>query len=114
MASLAERMRKAREFEREIKGWRLRLRRPTDDEARSIFGADEVSPAEVCTRFVCGWSGVTEADLVVSGGSDEVPFDRDVWREVVVDHPELWEPIASAVVDAYQQHSNKRAETAKN
>lgn len=114
MSALAERIRKARQFKREIEGWKLILRRPTEEEGARIFTRDMVEFVELAKDYVIGWEGVKEADIVVSGTTDEVPFESDVWREVVCDHPELWRPIAEEVTNAWLNHRKSREERSKN
>ena len=114
MSALANKIRKAREFTRTIEGWNLRLRRPTDAEAAKIIGREQADALEVATTYVIGWEAVTEADLVKSGSSDPVAFDADVWAEVVADTPALWEPISTAVIDAWVSHNDKREDRSKN
>lgn len=113
MPGYAQQIIKAREFNREIAGWSLTLRRPTDQEAGALFRGDGVHPVDVAVDFVVDWHGVTEADLIVSGGSHEVAFDRSTWREVVVDHPELWEPISDAIAQAWTTYNATREERKK-
>ena len=79
MASVADKIRRSREFEREINGWKLRLRRPTDWEALNLFYQYLADALEVATGFVIGWTGVKESVIVNAGGSDEVAFDEDLW-----------------------------------
>ena len=114
MASVADKIRRSREFEREINGWKLRLRRPTDWEAQKLFNQDQADALEVATGFVIGWKGVKESDIVNAGGSDEVAFDEDLWSEVIADRPELWRPISQAIVEAWVKHSEQREGRAKN
>lgn len=113
MSALADKIAKARRFVREIEGWRLTLRRPTDAEAAQLF-KDEISNMDVATRFVCDWEGVKEADLIPSGSSDAAPFDADTWREVLADRPELWGPVTEAVINAWTDHNAKREGRQKN
>lgn len=114
MSALAERIRKARLFQREIAGWHLTLRRPTDAEAAKLFRSAQMEYVDICAEYVVDWQGVTEADLVASGASDPVPFDRGVWREVLVDHPELWEPLSKAITQSWIDYNEKREAAAKN
>ena len=114
MSKLADKIRRAREFTREIDGWTLKLRRPTDAEAGAILGQDSAPVLKVATDFVIGWEGVTEADLINSGASDPAPFDKDTWAEVIVDRPNMWEPICTAVVNAWVEHNKARTDRAKN
>ena len=101
MNNTLAKIRKAREFSREIKGWKLKLRRPTDAEATVMFKANEISHLDVAKKFVIGWEGVTE-DMIVSGGSsDAVEFDADLWAEVVVDQPGIWDELTNSILESY-------------
>ena len=108
-------MRKAREIKAEIDGHTFFARRPTDAEASQLFQDGlHGNRVHVSRVFVVGWEGVTEADVVPSGGSSPVPFDKAVWREWCDDSPDFWEPIYTAVMEAYELHCNKRKDAAKN
>lgn len=114
MSALADRIRKARQFKRDIDGWRLILRRPTEEEGARIFTRDTVEFVELAKEYVIGWEGVKESDIVVSGTTDDVPFDPDVWREVIVDRPELWRPIAEQITESWLNNRKAREERSKN
>ncbi len=113
MSQLGDKIRKAREFTREIEGWRLRLRRPTDVEAASILRTGARDALTVATTFVIGWEGVKESDLVPSGNNGEIEFDADAWAEIVADRPELWEPLSTAIVDSWVQFNEAREDRKK-
>jgi hypothetical protein len=113
MSALADKIRKAREFGQEVEGWKLTLRRPTDEEAATLF-RDNLSPIEVARRFVVGWSGVAEQDLIKGGSDQPATFDADTWAAVIEDRPEMWGPISEAVVNAWTAHNDKREARAKN
>jgi hypothetical protein len=113
MSALADKIRKARQFSKEVAGWKLTLRRPTDEEAATLF-RDDLSPIDIAKRFVIGWAGVNEQDIV-SGGSDQpAQFDADTWAAVIEDRPEMWQPITTAVVEAWSAHNDEREARAKN
>lgn len=113
MQNTLQKIRKAREFTKEIEGWTLRLRRPTDAEAK-IFKGEKVSHIDIANQFVIGWEGVTEADLVNSGASDLVEFDSELWAEVVQDRPELWNGITDSVLESFLNYRKTREERRKN
>lgn len=113
MSALADKIRKARQFAREIDGWKLTLRRPTDEEAATFF-RDELSPVDVAKKFVVGWQGVLERDLIEGGSDQPARFDQETWAAVIEDMPEMWQPITTAVVDAWVEHNSKREARAKN
>lgn len=112
MSTLSEKIRKARESRIEVAGATLTIRRPTDEEALKLGAATLV---DVARQFVCGWKGVSSLWLGVPGGdAAEVPFDADAWEAFVADHPEVWEPIATAVLEAYKKHREAMEAEAKN
>lgn len=114
MASmLAEKMRRAREFSQEFGGMRLKLRRPTRVEYGRMVRENAPFIA-FAQEFVIGWEGVKESDLIASGGDMDVPFDREVWHEVIADRSDLWEPIASAISEAFRKHLDDSEDRAKN
>jgi hypothetical protein len=107
---LIEKLRKAREFVIEANGHKFTARRPTDCDAIELKG---IAPVEFVRRFVIGWDFV-ELDVIPGGGPDSVVFDSDLWAEWVADHPELWEPLAIPIMDAYRRHTEQREASAKN
>lgn len=114
MSALGDKIRKAREFSIELEGWKLKMRRPTDAEAAGILRTGKQDFLKVAADYVIGWEDVTEAEIVASGGSDPIPFDRDAWAEIVADRPELWQPINDAVIERWSQHDKARGARSKN
>jgi hypothetical protein len=108
--SLIDKLRKARETAVEVDGFKFTIRRPTDQEA---IGLRAVTFIEIAQKFVVGWSGVKEIDLIPGGDGAAVAFDPDLWQEWCADHPEFWQPISSAVLDAYQKHRSDMDDTKK-
>lgn len=56
---------------------------------------------------VTGWEGVRESDIIPNGASDEVPFDKDLYRHWIEDKPDYWQPLIAhigKVVDEYEKH----------
>ncbi len=103
---LIERMRKQRELEVKVGNFTFIARRPTD--AQLIEVGRNI---DLCEKFVIGWNGVTENDIIGGGGTDPIPFSAALWAEMYGDHPEFWEPIAAAILAAYQAHAASAAET---
>lgn len=108
--ALIEKLRKARELTIEAGGHKFIARRPTDSDALELVG---IKPIEFVQRFVVGWD-LVELDVIAGGGPETVPFDPALWSDWVADHPELWQPISSAIMDAYTRHVQMREESAKN
>jgi hypothetical protein len=108
--SLIDKLRKARETVVEVEGFKFTVRRPTDQEAINLR---DITFIEVAQRYVVGWAGVQELHLIPGGDGREVGFDADLWKEWCADHPEFWQPISTAVMDAYQKHRQEQDETKK-
>ena len=112
MNNTLRKIRKAREFSREIDGWNLKLRRPTDAEA-TLFKGEEISHIEIGKKFVIGWEDVTEEKLVPGGSSDPVEFDPDLWAEVLVDQPQIWDKLTSAILESFLLYRKAKEDRAK-
>jgi hypothetical protein len=83
-AELARRMEREREFWVIVApGKRIKFLRPLMDEART-FGLD-FSIGVVC-KFVRGWDGITEGDLLSNGGAEPVEFDVGLATSLLRDH----------------------------
>lgn len=66
-------------------------------------------------KYVVGWDGFTEADLVgPAGSSDAAPFAPELWREAVTDRLTWMRKIAQALLDMILEHRAAREDTAKN
>lgn len=118
MNKLAERMMRARQFQREFDGLKLTLIRPTEaDMQRDLGDRDGFVTTDLLNlakRYVVDWHGVTEADLVTSGSTDPVPFDSELWAAYIEDRLDLWGPIGTAVIDSFTQHRKRREDASKN
>jgi hypothetical protein len=108
--SLIDKLRATRESSLTAGGHTWTLRRPTDAEAVRLRDA---SALDLVHRYVIGWD-LREIDLIPGGSPVPLPFDADLWVDWVADQPHLWEPISSAVIDAYLAHQRAREDAAKN
>lgn len=108
--SLIDKIRKARETTVTINGKTWTIRRPTDEEATQ-FGQSGL--LDMVKRFVIGWE-LIELEIVPGGGPEKVPFDSALFSEWVADQPEVWEPLGTAILDAYKSHAEKRDAAVKN
>lgn len=114
MASpLIARMRKQRECRVQVGKFVFIARRPTDVEALALHHAGD-GLSEIARKFVVGWEGVTEDDIVGGGGSDVIAFDPDIWADWCADRPSFWEPIGTCVLEAYQEHAKAVTDAGKN
>lgn len=110
--SLLDKIRKAREQGVEIDGRRFTIRRPTDEEALTMR-AESVGLVDVVRRFTVGWE-MAEIDIIPGGGPEKVPFDPVLFGEWVADRPQVWEPLGTAILDAYKAHADRREQAVKN
>lgn len=108
--SLIDKIRKARETGVEAGGRKFTIRRPTDEEAMTFSKSGLL---DVVKKFVIGWE-LTELDLIPGGNPVAVPFDAELFGEWVADQPEVWEPLGTAILEAYKSHTEKRESAAKN
>lgn len=100
---------------------RVKITRPPENEVSSFVTSTAdgrftlSATADHVSRYVVGWDGITEADLVgAAGGSDPAPFNADLWRLVVEDRLDWMRAIAQALLDAILAHRAARTEDEKN
>jgi hypothetical protein len=109
--ALITRLQKQRELKVVVGKFTFTARRPTDVEMIEI-GRSGVEWHGMAERFVTGWEGVSEDDIIGGGGSDKPAFTLALWAEWCADRPDFWEPIASALLDAYKAHAAHLKDTA--
>ena len=115
MSDIATRMRKARQSTVKIDKYTFTIIRPTDVEAGRLWSDDSYADMpSVAKKFTVGWEGVTEANLLVSGGSDPVEFERDAWEAWCDDNQDFWKPLWTAILESYQSHQKRREDAGKN
>lgn len=101
MSVLAEKIRKAREKVIEAGGFKFTIRRPTDVEM--VEFAKDRKP-ETLLRFVVGWEGVKEIDLIPGGDPLPAKFDSEACSEWLTDNSELFATVINSVIELYQSH----------
>lgn len=109
--NLVEKIRKARETNVEIGGFTFTVRRPTDIEAMHLRAAESLGDL---VRFVVGWQGVQEIDVVPGGAAVDLPFNAGVAAEWLADRPDLLKPLVDSVIDTYHAHVKALEGAAKN
>lgn len=114
MSALIEKLRRARESVVEVSGFKFTVRRPTNLEMVEITKGAALTQGDILFKYVTGWEGVKEVDLVPGGTGDLVPFDSALFAEWVSDHPELWAPLTNEVVAKYRAHEAALEESIKN
>lgn len=110
---LIARLRKQREFRVSIGRHVFIGLRPTDVEAIALHRAN-AEPSDIAAQLIVGWEKVTEDDIVGGGGTDPIPFDRELWAAWCADRPDFWGAIAEAALDAYKLHAEALDAAAKN
>lgn len=102
-------------------GKRVQIIRPPETSVGNFLRDDAggramVAELEQIKKYVTGWDGITEADLLGPsvGSSDPLPFSTDLWSEVVEDHGDWLALVARALLDAIVKHFEKKAEDSKN
>jgi len=104
---LLTRLRKSRQSTVKIGEYTFTVRRPTAFEAANLF-QNNPTQFEIARDFVDNWDGVKDKDLVPSGGSDAVEFDRVLWGEWLADMVEFWEPIFDHVVESFTAYKERK------
>lgn len=103
MSTLAEKIRASRVLTIKVEHMTFHARRPSIEEYGALF-QDRAKDPEIAHRYVTGWEGVRERDLLPGGSEELVPFDADLWREAVSDLPGVWSEICAALVKATNDH----------
>ncbi|HKX44616.1 MAG TPA: hypothetical protein VJO99_25890 [Burkholderiaceae bacterium] len=67
-------------------------------------------------KYVTGWEGFTEADLLGAGvgASDPVPFDPELWDDVCSDSIQWVGKVAEAILRSVVDHITQQDAIAKN
>lgn len=102
-------------------GKRVKITRPPETEMGALLKVDGdrklwAVGIEQVQRYVVGWEGYTEADLLGEGvgASDPLPFDAELWRLVCADDVELMTKVADGILNAVVGHLAAKDESAKN
>lgn len=106
-------------------GKRVQFRRPTESEMGAhleVRGQGESATSTWVIRnddvfkYVVGWEGYTEADILGAavGASDPLPFDADLFREFALDNVDLLGKVAKGILDSILAYISEKAAVAKN
>lgn len=109
--ALADKLRKARETSVEAGGFKFTVRRPTDLEMIEMRGT--VNGSQLL-KFVLGWEGVKESDMLEGGDPHPLQFSREVAEEWLADRPDLFAKLAQGIIESYQAHAKQLEDAAKN
>lgn len=78
-----------------------------------LYHNDKLTVARICQNHVTGWSGVTMADLVDDGGKEIVPFDKELFAEVIADRIDWWEELYKDIIADAEKRAKERESSAK-
>lgn len=78
-------------------GKAVRFRRPLLSGALAMHRKPVLDAVVEC---VVDWQGFRESDVLPSGAEDAVPFDSDLFRDIVADRPDWLAKIDAAISDA--------------
>jgi hypothetical protein len=109
---LIDKIRNARQTRVEAGGFTFICRRPTYREAQEMKSKG-VTGWELLDRFILGWEGVKESDIVSSGDSSPAEFSPELCAEWLADRPQMWEGISDAILNEYKSYVEKLAEAEK-
>lgn len=102
-AEIAKRMVREREFWIDVApGKRVRVLRPMVDEAHQFVGGVNLEP--LC-RYLRGWDGIVESDLIAGGSTEPVEFSLDIASMKLRDDIGWARRIAKAFGDAIDARS---------
>ncbi len=113
MDKLIEKIRASRNLTIDVGTMKFMARRPTSEEIGNLV-RDKSTDADIVRRFVFGWEGVCESDLIKGGSETPVAFDRELFCEAIGDLDNLWGVIIAALFDAHIAYKKKNQEQEKN
>lgn len=88
--------------------------RPAELEMSRMVGAiargEDLPDADLCAKHVTGWRGITETTLLGEslGSAAPVPFDPELWAEIVSDREEWARAVAAEVMRSVEAYITKR------
>ena len=101
---------KARETNVETGGHTYTLRRPTAAQMARLSDASRLDMVREC---VVSWS-LKHIDIYPGGDPVPCEFDAVLWSDYLDDHPEIWTPLADAILAAIAAHQQGIEAAAKN
>lgn len=113
MATLADRIRAAREQWVTVGGKEFLVRRPTRLQLARFFAGEDVPWVEIVFLAVVDWR-VQELDLVPGGGARIPPFDAEAFREFAADDDAMLLELSERVRAIIQSHNAKMEDVEKN
>lgn len=105
--------RKALEISVDAGGFTFTVERPSDEGMLRVKRGEITDEFALIRAYTIGWN-LKDVDVIPGGGPEPAPFDRELFSLWVSDHPEVWEPLCTGIIDAYKAHTNRRSTAEKN
>lgn len=100
--TLIQKMRRQRELQIEVaEGKKITMLRPPETEFGTLARGLTLDHVR---RYAVGWSGFTEGDLLVAGGSEPVEFHVEIACELLADRSAWLVKLHNGVIDAVNAH----------
>ena len=96
------RFQKSRESTIESGPFKFTIRRPSPLDVARIGAEGSGINFDFACRYLVGWDGVKESDLLPGGDPEPLEFDHALCVAWVADRPEHWQPIVSGVINAFR------------
>ena len=110
MSVLADKIRKSRESVVPAGEFKFTIRRPTD---MDMLEFSRSKKTEFLLKFVVGWEGVKELDLLPGGDGHPAQFDAEACEEWLSDRSDLMVVVVNAIVESYQDYKKRLADEEK-
>lgn len=104
---IIDKIKKARETNVTVDRFTFTVRRPTDLEYFTELHGQRLKQGDIMQRYVLGWSGVTELDIISGGDGVPVEFETELFMEWIADRPDLWAPLTNAILESYGLHQQR-------
>lgn len=88
------------------------FRRPLAGDFAEMSARGQVGPLNMIYEFTVSWDGFVDLDIFPGGGSEVLPFDKELFCWWIKDHPEYWSKISKAIDEELGAHE-KRVGVAK-
>ena len=98
------RFQKSRESDVKAGGYTFVIRRPSQLDVARVGAEGGNVGLDFACRYVVGWPGLLESDLLPGGDPEPVEFDSDLFVAWIADKPDLWQPIIAGVIESFRRH----------
>lgn len=111
MSALADKIRRTRESKVTVGDHVFIIRRPTE-----LQWAEEAETldARALLKYVVGWEGITEMDMMPGGAAHPVEFSEQAAYEWLSDRLDILMPLATAIVENFARHLEAKDKRLKN